>query len=128
MPMSHLERSPLEVNKKLTITGVVQGVGFRPFVYQLANRYHLHGYILNSTSGVSVEVEGDEEHIKEFLAALQSQLPPLARIDVLKVEAGDYFDTPIKQMNAVDAFSGNIVNCFAVRCPLQASFGCTILS
>ncbi len=54
------------MNKKLTITGVVQGVGFRPFVYQLAQRYHLNGFILNNTVGVSIEIEGEENAIKHL--------------------------------------------------------------
>jgi hydrogenase maturation protein HypF len=71
------------VNRKLNITGVVQGVGFRPFIYQLADRYHLYGSICNNTAGVSIELEGDESAIEAFSEALHSELPPLARIDTL---------------------------------------------
>ena len=78
------------MNSKLTLTGVVQGVGFRPFVYQLAARYHLNGFILNSTSGVSIELEGEANSIDEFTDALQNELPPLARIDSLKSTIGRY--------------------------------------
>lgn len=78
------------MNKKLNITGIVQGVGFRPFVYQLAHRYHLNGFILNNTSGVSIELEGEENAIKIFIEALQSDLPPLARIDSLENISGEY--------------------------------------
>lgn len=81
--MLQWEQLPLEVNKKLQITGIVQGVGFRPFVYQLAERYHLNGYILNHTQGVSLEVEGEEDHIRTFIESLRRELPPLARIDIL---------------------------------------------
>ena len=80
----------MEVNKKLHITGVVQGVGFRPFIYQLARRYHLKGYILNDTSGVSIEIEGSEHTINSFIEALQDELPPLARIDSLVRNTGEY--------------------------------------
>jgi hydrogenase maturation protein HypF len=80
----------LEVNRKLNITGVVQGVGFRPFIYQLADRYHLNGFILNSTAGVSVEIEGKENAIEAFVEALQRELPPLARIDMLSSDVGEY--------------------------------------
>jgi len=81
--MSHSERSPLVVNRKLAISGVVQGVGFRPFVYQLADRYKLNGFILNNAAGVSIEIEGAQEAIDAFMNALQDELPPLARIDTL---------------------------------------------
>jgi len=71
------------VNRKLNITGIVQGVGFRPFIYQLADRYQLNGFILNNTAGVSVEIEGKENAIDAFVKALELELPPLARIDTL---------------------------------------------
>jgi len=80
----------LEVNKKLTITGVVQGVGFRPFVYQLALRYRLNGTIANSTSGVKIEIEGNEDTIMQFMDSLKNELPPLARIDSLVSTSGKY--------------------------------------
>ena len=87
--MLQLERLPLEVNRKLEITGIVQGVGFRPFVYQLAHRYKLNGFTLNNTAGVSVEIEGKENDVKAFIAALRSELPPLARIDTLSSEEAE---------------------------------------
>lgn len=88
--MLQLERLPLEMNRKLEITGIVQGVGFRPFVYQLAHRYRLNGFTLNNTVGVSVEIEGKENDVKAFIAALQSELPLLARIDTLSSEEAEY--------------------------------------
>lgn len=88
--MSHSERSPLEVNRKLAISGVVQGVGFRPFVYQLANRYKLNGFILNNTAGVNIEIEGAQQTIDAFMNALHNELPPLARIDTLLSEVSTY--------------------------------------
>jgi len=74
------------VNRKLAISGVVQGVGFRPFVYQLADRYKMNGYILNNTAGVIIEIEGAQEAVDAFMNALQNELPPLARIDTLLSE------------------------------------------
>ena len=78
------------MNKRIEISGVVQGVGFRPFVYQLAHRYGLHGFTKNNTTGVSVEVEGDPKEIDAFIEALQDELPPLARIDRLTSEEMAY--------------------------------------
>ena len=88
--MLHLERSPLEVNRKLSISGVVQGVGFRPFVYQLAKRYNLNGSIRNNTAGLNIEIEGTQHAMNAFMKALQSELPPLARIDTLMSEISEY--------------------------------------
>ncbi len=79
----------MEVNRKLSISGVVQGVGFRPFIYQLAGRLDLNGYILNSTSGVNVEIEGSENAVEAFLDTLEQELPPLARIDTLSTSVGE---------------------------------------
>ncbi len=63
------------------VTGIVQGVGFRPFVYGLALRYALAGWVCNTSSGVDIEIQGQEVAIQHFLAALQSEKPPLARLD-----------------------------------------------
>ena len=66
---------------KLHVQGIVQGVGFRPFVYNLCQSCELRGYIANTSSGVDIEVEGEEENIKGFLEDLRDKKPPLARID-----------------------------------------------
>lgn len=63
------------------IEGIVQGVGFRPFVYTIASRYTLHGFVLNNAKGVVIEVEGFKESLDAFEQALFKELPPLARID-----------------------------------------------
>ena len=66
--------------KKHIITGIVQGVGFRPRVKQLADKLGVKGYILNNGSGVELVVDRDD-----FIDILLSNLPPLARIDKLKL-------------------------------------------
>ena len=71
----------MEVNKNISFRGVVQGVGFRPFIYQLAHRYELTGYALNDSEGVEVELEGSSNKIDAFMKSLHQDLPPLARID-----------------------------------------------
>jgi hydrogenase maturation protein HypF len=65
---------------KATISGIVQGVGFRPFVFHLAKRNRLKGYIANTSVGVDVEVEGEAERIERFLHEIQTCSPPLAKI------------------------------------------------
>jgi hydrogenase maturation protein HypF len=67
----------------IAVHGVVQGVGFRPFVYGLASRLRLHGFVKNQTGGVLIEVEGDAGSLDSFLAELTTRPPPLARIDRL---------------------------------------------
>jgi hydrogenase maturation protein HypF len=65
----------------VTVRGTVQGVGFRPFVYRLARRHGLAGFVRNSTGPVEIEVEGEPERLQGFLEALQREAPPLARIE-----------------------------------------------
>ena len=67
--------------QRIFITGCVQGVGFRPAVYRLARALGLSGFVFNETRGVTIELQGKEEKIAEFLARLQTaDKPPLAQI------------------------------------------------
>ena len=68
------------------IEGIVQGVGFRPFVYGLCVKYHLKGYVLNNALGVIIDIEGLEDTLDDFEIALLKELPPLARIDFIAKE------------------------------------------
>ncbi|GMB09646.1 carbamoyltransferase HypF [Thermolongibacillus altinsuensis] len=70
---------------KVTIKGRVQGVGFRPFVFQLAHRYHIKGTVQNNMDGVTVFAEGEEKDLQSFLLSLQTEAPRLSRIDQLNV-------------------------------------------
>jgi hydrogenase maturation protein HypF len=67
------------------VRGVVQGVGYRPFVYRLALEEGLAGFIGNDTDGVTIEIEGPEERLEAFLDRLQTEAPPLSRIDSVTV-------------------------------------------
>ena len=67
------------------VRGVVQGVGFRPFVYRLAAEEGLAGFIGNDTDGVTIEVEGAAESVEAFLRRLRDEAPPLSRIDSVTV-------------------------------------------
>ncbi|TAI62372.1 carbamoyltransferase HypF, partial [Bradyrhizobium sp. Leo170] len=69
---------------RLHVRGAVQGVGFRPYVYGLATRYRLGGFVANDSHGVVIEVEG--ERASDFVAALPLEKPPLARIDEISVQ------------------------------------------
>ncbi len=67
------------------VTGIVQGVGFRPFVYGLAGRLKLTGWVRNTSAGVDIQVDGTAEVIDSFVSSIKSGLPPLARIDSIGV-------------------------------------------
>ncbi len=69
------------IRTAVRVEGIVQGVGFRPFVYALATRLGLGGLVGNDVDGVFAEVEGAPEAVKEFLVSLERDAPPLARID-----------------------------------------------
>jgi hydrogenase maturation protein HypF len=74
------ERSRDIVAHHVAITGVVQGVGFRPFVYNLATEQSLAGWVLNHSGGVDIEVEGPRDEVNAFVASLSEKAPPLAHI------------------------------------------------
>lgn len=69
----------------LHVTGVVQGVGFRPFVHRLATRHGLAGWVRNESGNVAIALEGEAVEIDAFLRDLRAQAPPLARIDDVRV-------------------------------------------
>ncbi len=69
------------------LTGVVQGVGFRPFVYRLADEWGVAGWVRNTSAGVEIDAEAEAAALSGFIAALQTQAPPLARIESLREEA-----------------------------------------
>lgn len=67
--------------KRIAVTGVVQGVGFRPFVHAAATSLDLVGFVGNDDTGVFIEVEGDSSDLDRFLNQLRANYPPLARVD-----------------------------------------------
>ena len=97
-PLTEPTHSVLESNQApqrlgVTVRGVVQGVGFRPFVYRLATEENLAGHIGNDTGGVTIEIEGPTAQVQAFVARLKSEAPPLSRIDSIEARelplAGD---------------------------------------
>lgn len=74
---------------QLSVQGIVQGVGFRPFVYRLAQRYALTGQVSNNGQGVAILVGGSPEALQAFVAALQADAPPVARISRIDVYPAD---------------------------------------
>ena len=71
---------------RLTVSGIVQGVGFRPFLHRLANRFSLSGWARNTAFGVELELEGGEEAVEAFREALRASPPPLAVIEGVSAE------------------------------------------
>lgn len=69
----------------IRITGTVQGVGFRPFVYQLADRMELYGTVLNDTQGVEIVLTTSSQNLDNFIVAIKNELPPLASITQIKI-------------------------------------------
>lgn len=66
---------------KIKVKGIIQGVGFRPFIYRMAVKNSLNGYVRNrSDAGVEIVLEGGEENNKDFLRDLRERKPPLAQI------------------------------------------------
>jgi hydrogenase maturation protein HypF len=71
--------------KHIEVRGIVQGVGFRPFVYKLAHSLGLTGYVFNSSSGVTIEIEGDEVTLHAFIETLRTESPQLSAIAAISV-------------------------------------------
>lgn len=74
------------VSKRIYVRGIVQGVGFRPFVYNLAKELRLSGWVLNDSFGVTIEIEGPSKRVKRFLAVLSDNPPVLAQITDIRIE------------------------------------------
>jgi hydrogenase maturation protein HypF len=78
--------APAGERARIRVEGIVQGVGFRPFVHALATRLGLAGVVGNDAQGVFAEVEGDAGAVAAFLEALEREAPPLAVIDAVRAE------------------------------------------
>lgn len=92
-------------SKKILTQGIVQGVGFRPYVYRLATSLNLKGYVRNLGNVVEIILEGDK--IELFIQRLQNELPPIARIDsmnVLDIDEKGYDEFSI--IESSDSYSG----------------------
>jgi len=83
--MSKAARQSLKL-ASISVHGIVQGVGFRPFVYGLAVKHNLKGWVYNTSEDVKIEVEGKAEAIKQFERELETKAPPLAHIENVTIE------------------------------------------
>ena len=80
--------------RRIRVEGIVQGVGFRPFVYRIAREMRLSGSVYNDSQGVLIEVEGQENSLDSFLVSLRKELPPLASISRLQIADVAVTDEP----------------------------------
>ena len=69
----------------IKVAGIVQGVGFRPYIFRLANRWQLGGFVHNHPDGVLIEIEGNGNGLQNFVKALKYQPPPLALISGIDI-------------------------------------------
>ena len=76
--------------KEVRVNGIVQGVGFRPFVYQLAKRHGTNGEIANTSSGVFIHLEGGRADIESFCQDLSQNSPPLSHITEISINTGQF--------------------------------------
>ncbi|MDR0433754.1 MAG: acylphosphatase, partial [Gracilibacteraceae bacterium] len=89
---------------RISVKGIVQGVGFRPFVYRLARACGLRGWVRNTGAGVVIWVEGEEENTAEFCRRLRSEPPPLAAIHSLEVFSVPAAGWPDFRISGSDGF------------------------
>ncbi len=80
------------VQRRLRVTGIVQGVGFRPYVWHLARELNLTGWVRNDAAGVEVLVEGEPDQIEAFTRRLPKEIPPLAQVREL-----NWDDAPVSR-------------------------------
>ena len=106
----------------ISVRGVVQGVGFRPFVYRLAAAHHLSGWVRNTSGKVEIEVEGSKIAIRDFLEKLPKQAPPMSRIEDIRttyLSPQGYTDFRIQksvsQANQYQLVSPDIATCAECR-------------
>lgn len=69
---------------KITVTGLVQGVGFRPFVYRIATKHHLKGWVKNTNESVEIAIQGEYYNVSRFLDALSGENPPASVIESVR--------------------------------------------
>jgi hydrogenase maturation protein HypF len=96
VPQRHREKDPNRVTTEaqadnhaalcLSVTGVVQGVGFRPFVHRMALEYRLGGWVRNEAGEVRIVIEGPDANVQRFIESLRTDAPPLARIDAIETQ------------------------------------------
>ena len=70
----------------IKITGIVQGVGFRPYIYNIAKKFSLNGWVLNDSNGVEIHIEGHKESTSSFINQIKTSPPELSRIESISIK------------------------------------------
>src|SRR5919204_5192651 len=78
-----MTQAPAHERRAVAVRGIVQGVGFRPFIYSLAQRHGLAGFVRNDAEGVHIEVEGPPEALDLFVRGIVDEAPPLAVVEAV---------------------------------------------
>jgi len=118
--------------RRFAVRGVVQGVGFRPFVYTLARELGLSGLVGNNAAGVYIEVEGCAERIATFEQRLGSDAPPLALIDAVTSEqlpcrpGTDFVIEDSSGGGGRTLVSPDVATCSACWWPTNSACGCCL--
>ncbi len=104
----------MKLRIKITVTGIVQGVGFRPFIYRIAKKHQLSGYVRNrGDAGVEIFLEGKEKDVTSFQSELKTNPPPLAQIyeiGTISIEGkNQYSDFTIYKSSQQNNLSGSII-------------------
>ncbi len=98
------------IRRQITITGIVQGVGFRPFIHRLAQKHNISGSVHNFTGGVAIEAEGNPDDVTAFIKDLPKEKPPIARIeDISTSELAVAGDSQFVIMASREAAGGTIL-------------------
>ncbi len=102
----------------ITVKGIVQGVGFRPFIYNLASEFKLDGWVNNNSEGVYIDLQGDNKNLNEFICKLKNSAPPLSKIESIDIKEkalehheGFYIKESEKQSNRITLISPDISLC-----------------
>ncbi|MCA1593375.1 MAG: carbamoyltransferase HypF [Acidobacteria bacterium] len=113
------EHHPPITRVQILVRGLVQGVGFRPYIFALASQRALRGQVLNNTRGVLIDVEGDDSAIEQFINEITSNPPPLSQIESIQrhdvLDAAHYQDFRIVESTAdgerLTPISADIATC-----------------
>lgn len=99
------------------IKGAVQGVGFRPFVYKIAVKFNINGFVINDANGVYIEAQGSLENLDFFENSLKFELPPLARVDFFEkkeLRLQNFTNFAIKKSNSSKSPTTQVLPDFAI--------------
>ncbi len=99
-----------DLRLQIFVNGIVQGVGFRPFIYNIARSHHIAGFVTNTESGVEIQAEGEEQNVYAFLNSIKTDAPPLSiilevkEIALPKQNDSDFVIKPSEKSDSVSTY------------------------